>query len=108
MSTSKCLLEYQGWKVLTAGSGTSAIATFQLHKEEITAVLLDASMPGMEGPKCCASIRQIDPQVRVIILSGYDEDILKDRFQGEPPAGYLSKPFSVIAVLSKVQDLLAQ
>ncbi len=71
-------------------------------------MLLDAAMPEMEGAEVLRQMRQIDPQVRVIILSGYDEDILKDRFPGEPPAGYLSKPFSVVDVLSKIQDLMAQ
>ena len=53
-------------------------------------------------------MRQIDPYVRAIVLSGYDEDDLKDRFLGDPPAGFLPKPFSAGEVIAKICDVLQQ
>ena len=73
LETHKALLESKGYKVLTAPDGPTAIAVSHTHS--IDAVVLDFSMPGMNGDRTAQLLRQEQPSVPVIIYSGCPDEI---------------------------------
>jgi CheY-like chemotaxis protein len=69
----KDILEFEGIEVITAVDGESGIALYKARQAEITLVLLDLSMPGLNGAETFQQIRQINPNASVLLSSGYDE-----------------------------------
>ncbi len=82
-----------GFQVLEAADGLEAVALFELRHAEITAVLMDLTMPHMDGRQAFLRMHQVDPKVPVVLSSGYSEqDVLTD-FLGKGLAGFLPKPY---------------
>jgi CheY-like chemotaxis protein len=74
----KMVLEREGFTVLTAHDGQSGISTFET--ERVDAVIVDYAMPGMDGGQVAASLRQIDPNIPILMLSAYvalPENVMK-------------------------------
>jgi two-component system, cell cycle sensor histidine kinase and response regulator CckA len=97
-------IENVGFSVLTAKDGEEAIRLFQQHRQEIECVVLDLTMPKMDGAETLRELRRISPAVRVILSSGYSEDRAQDRFSGWRLAGFIQKPYrreTMIAALRK-------
>ena len=97
----KLLLEGAGYEVLTAPDGPSGLASFDAHPVE--AVLLDFSMPGMDGGEVAAQMRSRKPEVPILLLSAYvglpaEIDGLVD--------GYLTKADDAGTLLARLQNLL--
>jgi PAS domain S-box-containing protein len=92
-SLTRAILERAGLTVLTAPDGTDGLALFREHAAEIRAVLLDLTMPGMDGGEVLRHIQQVTPEVRVLVCTGYSEEELHTRLQGIKPAGFLRKPY---------------
>ena len=88
------MLEEIGFSTLTAVDGVQAIEVFRQHQEQIRAVLLDMTMPKMDGKACFRELRRIDPHVRVVLSSGYSEEDATARFSGKKLAGFVQKPYS--------------
>jgi CheY-like chemotaxis protein len=65
----KILLERAGYRVLTASDGNAGLEIFAV--EQIEAVVLDYSMPGMHGGEVAAKMRQIKPHIPILLLSAY-------------------------------------
>jgi CheY-like chemotaxis protein len=95
-----------GFQVLQASDGPQGVETFRRHAAEIDAVLLDLTMPGMNGEEVFRALRAIRPDVRVLLMSGYDEQEAAARFAGEGPAGFLQKPYRPEDLLRAVQQAL--
>lgn len=89
------LLEDLGFTVLQASDGTEAIAILRERSTEISAMLLDHSMPGLSGEEVLAELRREGLSVPVVLTSGHDRTSLERRFSGHEIAGYLQKPFRV-------------
>ena len=102
----KELLERIGLDVLTAADGVEAIEVFCEHRERIVLVLLDMTMPRMDGEETFRELRQLDSQVHVILTSGYNEQDATNRFVGERLAGFLQKPFTMQDLESKLRAAL--
>jgi PAS domain S-box-containing protein len=102
-TTLQAMVEHCGFRVLLAADGEEAVAIFRAHAAEIVGVLLDLSMPRMDGAATLAALRQIQPEVKVILCSGYDESEATQRFTGQGLAGFLQKPYT----LGKLKALLA-
>ena len=100
------VLEPMGLLVLEAADGLAAVEIFRARRDEISVVLLDLTMPGMDGAEVLTVIRNLRPEVPVIIASGYDAS---DRGSGLPKDGYthfLQKPFGIDVLSRVVSDLL--
>jgi len=91
--TAECMLKDMGFDVITAVDGVDGIEQYQRHRNEIVAVLLDMTMPRLDGIGCYRELQRIDEHVTVIISSGYSEDEAMGRFRGEGVAGFVQKPY---------------
>lgn len=87
------LLESIGYTTLRASSGTEALTLFQQHPGDIHAVLLDLTMPGMDGAETFERLRQLQADLPVVISSGYASEEVAERFQGNPPNQIIQKPY---------------
>jgi two-component system, cell cycle sensor histidine kinase and response regulator CckA len=89
------MLERLGFNVITAVDGQDAIRTLDEHDGEVTAVLLDLSMPRMGGPETVRLLRQHSPELPVVLMSGYtEEDVASKILDGlGGTVGFLHKPF---------------
>ncbi len=87
------MLEHAGFEVLTAPGGRAAVDLLRRDPHAIDCVLLDLSMPLMDGRECFQLLREIRPDIRVVLSSGYNEQEAVDRFEHEGLAGFIQKPY---------------
>ncbi len=102
----KTALESSGFTVLEAEDGREAIEIMGRHVGDISAVLLDMTMPYMSGEETFTEIRKLDPQVPIILCSGYSEQDVSSRFAGRDAAGFVQKPYRLSDLVSKLQEIL--
>ncbi len=100
------LLEDIGFDVITANDGKEGVEVFQQHKNDISLVLLDMTMPKMDGVACFSELRKLDPDVKVLLSSGYNEQDATNRFVGKGLAGFIQKPYSAESFTEKVKEAL--
>ena len=96
------MLRHMGLTVLVAEDGREAVRVFKEHMEEIACVLLDLTMPHMDGEEAMREIRGLDPSARVVLCSGYSEQAAVDRFGGAGLAGFIQKPFTMAILREKL------
>lgn len=84
-----------GFFVIEASGGVEAIETFRARRAEIRWVFMDLTMPRMDGHATFLELRKIDPSVVVVLSSGWTEEDVRRRFTGQPPSGFLPKPFDM-------------
>ncbi|MBA4149261.1 MAG: PAS domain S-box protein [Verrucomicrobia bacterium] len=100
------LLENFGFDVLTAGDGREGVEQFRMHADKISAVVLDMTMPNMNGEEAFLEIRKLQPEARVLLISGYSEQEATTRFAGKGLAGFLQKPFTADDLRRKMRSVL--
>lgn len=92
------MLERLGCRVFVARDGFEALARYDAEREHIRLVLLDLSMPGMDGVEVLRELRLHDPELRVVLMSGYAGPGFDERLQPGELAGFLQKPYSLAAL----------
>ncbi len=102
----KWMLERLGFSVLTASGGRQALKNLAAHSDEIVCVLLDLTMPHMDGEEAFYEMRRLQPDITVILCSGYSEEDVTPRFVGNGPAGFIQKPFKLITLDEKLSEVL--
>jgi CheY-like chemotaxis protein len=102
----KGMLEYLGFHVFTAADGQEALDVFQKHADEVVCVILDLTMPRMDGVATFKELRRIRPDVRVILSSGYNEEDATRRFVGEDLSGFIQKPYRLQDLRGKIDRVL--
>jgi PAS domain S-box-containing protein len=95
-----------GFEVEQAVDGQEGVDRVRLNPQRYTIVLLDLTMPRLDGEEALRRMRALNPQLRVILTSGFNEQAIIDRFAGRGLAGFLPKPFSVDMLLGMVRDAL--
>jgi PAS domain S-box-containing protein len=104
----RLLLQKAGFSVLTASDGREALERFRDHKSAIVCVLLDLTMPHMDGEETFRELRRIKEDVRVILSSGYNEQEIVGRFVEKGLAGFIQKPYKASTLLAKLKALLEE
>jgi signal transduction histidine kinase len=104
-SVAERMAQTLGFSALTAADGDQGIQFFQLYRSSIKLVLLDLSMPGLSGVETFTNLRAIDPSIRVILMSGYNQPDPPAGCNGKPPS-FLSKPFSIDQLQSAVRQAI--
>ncbi|SPE35115.1 putative PAS/PAC sensor hybrid histidine kinase [Candidatus Sulfopaludibacter sp. SbA6] len=105
--TARYTLERCGYKALTAGDGADAVDLYRRQPDVIRLVLLDLTMPVMSGEEALRQLQSINPKVRVLLTSGYNEGEAVQRFAGKGLAGFIQKPYTAAALAEKVKEVLA-
>ena len=101
------LLTRRGFSVTTAQDGNAAVALFREAPERYTLVLLDMTMPGMDGAETFRTLREIRDDVHVLLMSGYNEQEVTRLFVGRGLAGFLQKPFRADELYDKIARVLS-
>jgi two-component system cell cycle sensor histidine kinase/response regulator CckA len=99
------MLEKMGFAVLTAPDGFEAVSILRDRGEDIVCVILDLTMPRLDGAETLDEILKFDRNAKVILCSGYSEQDVSHRFVGRGFAGFMHKPYGsedLAAVLKKV------
>jgi len=102
----KCMLEELGFTALTAAHGREAVDLFREHADEIVCVLLDLTMPHLDGEQAFREMRRIDPNIKVLLASGYNEQQATERFAGTGLAGFIQKPYKSEALAAALRNAI--
>jgi PAS domain S-box-containing protein len=100
------VLTHEGVHVLSAPDGARGVEVFREHPGAIDVVLLDLSMPGLSGEQTYERLRAVDPAVKVILSSGYDQDEATRRFGPDGPAGFIQKPYRPQQLMAEIERCL--
>ena len=100
------MLVMMGYKTITAAEGQEGARIYSERRDEIDVVLLDMIMPKMSGLETFRELRKIDPEARVIIASGYEEDERSQTIMNEGAAAYLRKPYLMGGLMSVIEQAL--
>ncbi|MBI5249290.1 MAG: PAS domain S-box protein [Desulfomonile tiedjei] len=102
------ILERSGYTVFTATNGKEAIELFNREKARISLVILDLIMPGMGGKQCFEELLKIDPQVKVLVASGYSSTSESSRIAEGKTIGSIRKPYNMTQLLQMVREALTK
>jgi CheY-like chemotaxis protein len=92
-AVARAMLERRGFRVLLAEDGEQAVSQFAGAAGTIDIVLLDLTMPRLDGEQTFRALRTIAPNVRVVLMSGYNQQDVTNQFVGKGLAGFIQKPF---------------
>jgi PAS domain S-box-containing protein len=99
-------LEQHGLRVLTAGDGREALELFQAHACTVSAVLLDLMMPVINGAEAADLIHALNPEVPIILTSGYTEQDAAERFQTRAPVTFIQKPYRPQDLVRVIKEVM--
>ena len=105
-SVAKRMLEHLGFGVLLAADGAEAVEMFRSWQQPIACVILDLTMPRMDGVETLAALRAVSGDVPVILSSGYSEHDVSNRFAGKGFAGFIEKPYRLATLEDKIRSAL--
>jgi two-component system cell cycle sensor histidine kinase/response regulator CckA len=102
----RLVLQSRGYQVLEARHGEEALAIGQTHPGPIDLVVTDMLMPHMGGRQVAQQLRLNRPNLRVLFMSGYAEDVALGGEAQASMEAFISKPFTALALASKVRQVL--
>jgi len=100
------MLERNGYKAITAGSGEAAIDIYKRKGAQIDLVFLDVGMPGMCGHRCLEELFRIDSEIKVIIVTGYPAIGKVKEMIDIGAASFISKPYRSADMVKKTREVL--
>lgn len=105
--TATKMLELLGYNVLSAENGENGIKVFKEHQEEIRAVILDMAMPVMTGDEAYKRLKEIDPQVKVLVATGFTNDQRVRKTMEAGASGFMKKPYSINILSRKLHEIIS-
>jgi len=100
-------LKKLGYGALTAGNGFEAVEVYKKNSDKIKLVILDLIMPHMGGGQAYNSIKQVNPEVKVLLSSGYSINGQAQEILDRGCDGFIQKPFGMPELASKIKAILA-
>ena len=97
---------HHGFDVLTAPTGEEGIEMYLKNKSKINLIVLDLSMPGMGGEETFKKLKSINPNVKVILSSGYAEEEATKKFEGAGLTGFIHKPYQWNTLVKTIHQFL--
>ena len=101
-------LRSKGFTVIEARSGAAALEIIDKGGERFEVLVTDVMMPEMDGSTLIIEVRKRMPEIRVICISGYAEETIRDRLDQSPNVQFLPKPFGLQQLLAKVNEVLKE
>jgi two-component system cell cycle sensor histidine kinase/response regulator CckA len=105
-SLAKDILENYGYRVLLADDGEMAIRLFELHKQEISLVLLDMIMPKMGGLETFIRLKELSPEVKALLSTGYQKDGKAQDILCQGIHGFVQKPYQIAELLTQIRRVI--
>jgi len=105
-NASRELLGAMGYRVLTAKDGQEAVALYKEHQGDIDIVLLDIVMPNMGGREAYNTLKKINPDIKVLLFSGYSIDGQAREILERGADAFIQKPFNINALSGKLREVL--
>jgi signal transduction histidine kinase/ActR/RegA family two-component response regulator len=102
----RLILEKLGYTVIEAHGGRQAVEIYQRQKKKIAIVILDMIIPGMSGAETFAELRAVDPQVKILLSSGYSITGQAQSIMEQGCNGFIQKPFNMQDLSIKVRQVL--
>jgi len=99
------VLESLGFSVTAVADGRAAAELFEVDPSAFTMVVMDLTMPHLDGAQAFARMRHVQPNVRVLLMSGFSEHDATVTFAGKGLAGFLQKPFELAHLRDKVREV---
>jgi two-component system cell cycle sensor histidine kinase/response regulator CckA len=99
-------LERSGYRVLEARFTSDALLIGRRHDGPIHVMIADVMMPGINGRELADMFTASRPQMKVLYISGYPLEVVREKLRQPDMAAFLQKPFAPDALLRKVRDLL--
>jgi CheY-like chemotaxis protein len=100
------VLERFGYQVILAEDDKQCVELFSQRPEAFSLVLLDLTMPVMSGEEALGHLLRLNPNAKVLIISGYDENDTMRKFGDLKIAGFLQKPFTAGHLIQKILEVL--
>ena len=94
------------YTVIAASNGKDALELYEKHREEIRLVILDLIMPGMDGKHCLEALRNMDPNVRVLIASGETRQGMAEELKDAGAEEFIGKPFNIPQLFEKIRTII--
>ena len=107
-SVARNTLQRRGYRTIEAADGREALEVYRRFLSEISLVLLDLTMPYMNGEEVLRELKIITPSVRVILSSGFNEVETVRRFTGKGLSGFLQKPYSAAVLTETIKKILSE
>lgn len=101
------ILELEGVASIAAANGAEGVALYKQNWPVIGVVLLDLSMPGLSGEDTLVELHKINPNVPVVLSSGYSELDARPRFERIGVAGFIQKPYDLEMFVAEIRRHLA-
>lgn len=105
LSLGRDMLEELGYSVITAENGAVAIEIFKSRKGDFKCIILDLTMPILDGEQTFRELQRIDQNVRVIMSSGYNEQEVTQKFIGKGLAGFIQKPYKMSVLQEAINKI---
>ena len=96
-----------GYTVLSAGDAETAIQLARQNARQLRLVVSDVILPKMSGKELAVILKQEQPQLKILFVSGYTADVISHHGVLDPDVAFLPKPFTITALGAKVRDVLA-
>src|SRR3954469_492507 len=100
------MVSQSGYTILTADSGEHALTLYKNNKGPIDLLITDVVAPGMSGPMLADKLTELQPDLKVLYISGYDNTHVVQKYVVEKGHALLTKPFTVKELEAKMHDLL--
>lgn len=107
LGLSKLVLGQAGFEVVTAQSGFEALDIFQKNPGRFAVVLLDLTMPILDGEETFHRLRALDPNVIVLLNTGFIEKHHLERMMADGLAGFIRRPYQPTEVIEQIESVLA-
>jgi PAS domain S-box-containing protein len=108
LDVNRQMLEQLGYSVITANTGQAAISAYQKQATEINLVILDLIMPDMNGGAVFRRLKKNNPEINVLISSGYSIDDQAAALLKQGCKGFIQKPFSIEQLANKIREVIPQ
>jgi len=102
----KYLLQNNGYTVLTATDGMEALEVYETHKDEISLVLSDMGLPRLGGYEAFMKMKELNPDVKVILASGYMDPTMRTRLLEAGAMEFMQKPYVPEIILKSIRDFI--
>ena len=101
------MLQKDGFRVIEAGDGSSALELVRAHKDQIDVMLLDITLPGVSSREVFEQAQRLRPNIKVILTSAYGREAVNASFEGLRVDRFIRKPFQFVDLMDLLQDALS-